>query len=126
MKSIKILLACFFTFGSISLFAQKTETKSTKEIVVFSVGLHCQDCVNKIKKNISFEKGVKDLNVSLKDKTVTITFDNSKTNKETLKKAIEKLGYEVREQKDQASATSCDKTQKESCKKKCGDDHTEK
>ena len=61
--------------------------------VVFNVGLHCQNCVKKVKENISFEKGVKSLDVNLEKKTVTISYDPSKTDEATLKKAIEKLGY---------------------------------
>ena len=53
----------------------------------------CKNCVKKIEGNIPFEKGVKDLKVSLEDKLVTITYDPSKTDEETLCKAIEKLGY---------------------------------
>ena len=46
-----------------------------------------------MKENISFEKGVKALEVNLEKKTVTITYDPAKTNEATLKKAVEKLGY---------------------------------
>lgn len=68
---------------------QKKETKT----VTFNVGLHCQNCVKKVKENISFEKGVKALDVNLEKKTVTVTYDPAKTDEATLKKAIEKLGY---------------------------------
>ena len=69
-----------------------TPKKETKT-VVFNVGLHCQNCVKKVKENISFEKCVKALEVDLEKKTVTITYDPAKTNEATLRKAIEKLGY---------------------------------
>lgn len=64
-----------------------------EKTVVFNVGLHCQNCVKKVQENISFEKGVKSLDVNLEKKTVTITYDAAKTDEATLKKAIEKLGY---------------------------------
>ena len=69
--------------------APKKEVKT----VVFNVGLHCQNRVKKVRENISFEKGVKSLEINLEKKTVTISYDPAKTNEETLKKAIEKLGY---------------------------------
>ena len=86
---------------------QKKEAKKKAEIkeVVFNVGLHCENCVKKVTENISFEKGVKDLKVSLEDQTVTVKFDAAKTSEETLKAAIQKLGYPV-------SAKAC-----------CGDHH---
>ena len=61
------------------------------------MNMHCEKCVAKITENISFEKGVKDLEVSLEDRTVRVKYDASKTDSATLAKAIEKLGYEVRE-----------------------------
>ncbi len=65
--------------------------------VTFNVHLHCEDCVKKVQENIAFERGVKDLDVSLDDQTVAIKYDAAKTSEETLKKAIEKLGYPVSE-----------------------------
>ena len=38
-------------------------------------------------------KGVKNLKVSLEDKTVSVTYDPAKTDEATLKKEIEKLGF---------------------------------
>lgn len=70
---------------------QKGEVKS----VTFCVNLHCDNCVKKVQENIAFEKGVKDMKVSLEDQTVALKYDASKTSEETLKTAIEKLGYPV-------------------------------
>ena len=75
--------------ASVTVSAPKKDVKT----VVFNVGLHCQNCVKKVKENISFEKGVKSLEVNLENKTVTISYDPSKTDEAILKKAIEKLGY---------------------------------
>lgn len=66
---------------------KKTET------VTFSVGMHCANCAKKVKENISFEKGVKDLEVNAETKLVKVTFDPSKTSAYKLQKAIERLGY---------------------------------
>ena len=114
---LSALMLTTFTFSAIAAgnTAATTETsasmqKSSKkkaEIkeVVFNVGLHCENCVKKVTENISFEKGVKDLKVSLEDQTVTVKFDAAKTSEETLRAAIQKLGYPV-------SAKAC-----------CGDQH---
>ena len=73
------------------------KAKKTKEVkeVVFNVHLHCMNCVKKVQENISFEKGVKGLDVCLDHQTVTVKYDPAKTSEETLKAAIEKLGYKV-------------------------------
>lgn len=61
--------------------------------VTFLTSIDCEHCATKVKENVSFEKGVKDLKVSVPDKTVTITFDSSKTDTLKLEKSIKKLGY---------------------------------
>lgn len=91
--------------------------------VVYNVSMHCESCQKRIEKNIAFEKGVKDMVVSLKDKTVAITFDDTKTNSEKLIAAFNKLGYEASEMKTNVNATegekSCEKADhsKDCCKK---------
>ena len=102
---LSALMLTTFTFSAIAAgnTAATTETsasmqnKKKAEIkeVVFNVGLHCENCVKKVTENISFEKGVKDLKVSLEDQTVTVKFDAAKTSEETLRAAIQKLGYPV-------------------------------
>ncbi len=42
-------------------------------------------------KNIAFEKGVKDLGCDLDTKTVTLTYDTTKTDLQTLLQAFEKI-----------------------------------
>lgn len=83
-----------------TLMAQQTESK-TVATVVFSSDIDCDHCKQKIEKNIPFEKGVKDLVVSLADKTVTITYRTDKNTAENLCVALNKLGYksEIKEQR---------------------------
>ena len=59
--------------------------------VVYDVHLHCESCVKKVT-----EKGVKKLDVSLENHTVTVTFDPSKTDAGKIAAAIRKLGYETK------------------------------
>lgn len=66
--------------------------KGEKQTVVFDVDLHCQGCINKIEKNIAFEKGVRDLQCDLTKKQVLVVFDNTKTNIENLQAAFKALG----------------------------------
>lgn len=71
--------------------------KKKTETVVFATNMHCKNCTNKVRENLSYEKGVKDLEVDLKSNRITVTFDPSKTDKATLAKAINKLGYKAEE-----------------------------
>jgi copper chaperone CopZ len=90
-----ILLICLSLLGNVFNVPAKNEKPKGKqtEEVVFKVNMTCENCKKKIEKNVSWEKGVKDLRVDLEEKTVTILFDPKKTDTETLKKAIEKLGF---------------------------------
>jgi copper chaperone CopZ len=85
----------------ISTVAYAGDKKDKKvETVVFEVEMFCcHSCVTKIEKNIPFEKGVKDLKVDFDSKKVTIKFRADKTNKENLKKAMNKLEFKVKEVK---------------------------
>ena len=104
-KTIIIILSAIAAFSVPSFAADSAVTtaqvfkskKAKAEIkeVTFNVKLHCQSCVKKLQENIAFEKGVKDLHVCLEDQIVAIKYDASKTNEETLKNAIIKLGVPV-------------------------------
>ena len=48
-------------------------------VVVFKVTqMHCENCEKKVKDNMRFEKGLKDVSTVVKDRTVTITYDAEK------------------------------------------------
>lgn len=94
-----VMIGLLLAIGSIEASAQAKKTD--KETVVFEVSMSCQNCEKKIEKNISFEKGVTDLIIDLKEKTVTIEYQVKKTNKDKLKAAIEKLGFQAEEIKEE-------------------------
>lgn len=97
-KVLFLMMICLTSFGLGVNAQDKKEKKSNKEEVVFDVSLHCDNCKKKVEKNIPFEKGVTNLKVNLDDKTVLVQYNPKKTDKDKLQKAIEKLGYEVKEQ----------------------------
>jgi copper chaperone CopZ len=68
-------------------------TYAKNEKVVLNVSMHCDACKTKIEKNIAFEKGVKDMQVNLEKKQVTITYDDAKTNVENLIAGFKKIGF---------------------------------
>lgn len=55
--------------------------------------MHCSSCENKIKSNIRFEKGIKDIQTNLKDKTVTITYDADQTDVDKIIAGFKKIDY---------------------------------
>jgi copper chaperone CopZ len=87
-----IIMALGLSVFGTSVNAQETAGVKS-DTVKYWVSMTCENCVAKIEKNIAFEKGVKDLVVDLKTKTVTISYKNKKTNPDKLEKAIKDLGY---------------------------------
>lgn len=97
MKTLKfVIVAIILVFIGQSVEAKETKKDKAKgniQEVVFDVSMDCHGCQTKIEKNISWEKGVKDLKVDLEKKTVTIKYDKRKTDEEKLKEAIAKLNF---------------------------------
>lgn len=87
----KLILLTFALF-----LAVLTQAQSIKEVVFATEpDIHCESCVNKIKNNLRFEKGVKAINPDLQTKLVTIQYDSEKTNPENLIKAFAKIKYKA-------------------------------
>ena len=81
-----------------------TTTSFAKNIqtVIFQTTpeMHCENCENKIKTNIRFEKGVKEIVTNLKDKTVTVKYDADKTSIENIVKGFAKINYKATVSRD--------------------------
>ena len=89
MKKLILLTVALFL-------AVLTQAQSIKEVVFTTEpDIHCESCVNKIKNNLRFEKGVKAINPDLQTKLVTIQYDSEKTNPENLIKAFAKIKYKA-------------------------------
>jgi len=100
MKVVQIILAVMFLMGIQTVSAQDKKVNNKEEQVVFSVNMDCHSCEQKVKKNIPFEKGVKDVTTNLDKGLVTIKYQTGRTDKDKLKKSIEKLGFTCEEVKE--------------------------
>ena len=98
MKKYLLILVSLF---SIAVLSSAKPGKVLRQ-VRFSTSIDCSKCVQKVTENISFEKGVKDLEANLADKEVKVVYDAAKTDTLTLAKAIRKLGYEAKVIEDKA------------------------
>lgn len=61
--------------------------------------MHCENCENKIKKGLRFERGIKRIDTSVEAQTVTIKYNADKTTPATLLEGFKKIGYEARQLK---------------------------
>ena len=89
----KIVLMCLVALFSIGIAnAQEPQKGDKKSVVVeFATDIDCAGCAKKVTNTIPYEKGVKDVQVDVATKTVTVTYDPAKTNNETLVKAFAKI-----------------------------------
>lgn len=69
----------------------------SREVIKLNVeGMACQHCVLSIQKAVGALKGVNGVEVNLKGKQVTVDYDSSQVDFETIKNAIEDQGYDVK------------------------------
>lgn len=65
------------------------------QVVIKVEGMSCNHCVQAVESALKRLEGVTEAKVSLADKNVTVQYDDSKVNVETMKAAIEDQGYDV-------------------------------
>lgn len=91
MKRMNVMMAAL-------MFAAVGIAKDIKTVVFNTAPeMHCSSCENRIKNGLKFEKGVKDIQTNLDNKTVTIEYDADKTNPEALVAAFAKIDYTATE-----------------------------
>ena len=90
----------FITLATTALIALSAWAENIQTIVFTPTPvMTCQNCEKKIKTNVRFVKGTKRIETSLKDQTVTITYDADKAKPEDYVAAFAKIGRKVEEVK---------------------------
>ncbi len=93
MKKIMMILAMLAVVAGVATAAPKAEKKIAT--VVFTTDLDCHHCAQKVLNTIPYEKGIKDVQVDVPTKTVTVKFDEAKNSVELLTKAFESIKVKV-------------------------------
>ena len=73
-----MILAMLAVVAGVATAAPKAEKKIAT--VVFTTDLDCHHCAQKVMNSIPYEKGIKDVQVDVPTKTVTVKFDEAKNN----------------------------------------------
>ena len=89
----QIILTALISMLTIS---SQAKAKNDTIVVTPTPQMHCQNCENKIKKNIRFVKGTKKIDTSVPDQTVRIVFDPSKSSYEDFVAAFKKIGFDIK------------------------------
>jgi mercuric ion binding protein len=103
MKKIIIALLATMTI-SLGTWAQTETKKDGNETIKIKTSAVCEMCKETMEKAMAYEKGVKEANLDVDSKILTVTFDPKKTSAEKIKTAVTKTGYDADEMKAEARA----------------------
>src|SRR5690625_8008125 len=88
----------------------------TKEVALQINGMTCSACAASVEKGLSKIEGVEQANVNFALERTSVIYDSAQTNVAELKETVEKLGYEVVEEKigrascrERVEKTECDR-----------------
>ena len=91
-RSIFALAMGIITFSGMAKTIKTVDLTTTPQ-------MHCQNCENKIKGNLRFEKGVKKIETNIDKQTVTVTYDADKTSVDKIIEGFTRFGYTARQLK---------------------------
>ncbi len=74
----------------------KSNEKNTIVTTLFLADIDCPTCEKTIMNKIPSEKGVKDVKVDIKSKTVTVTYDSSKNSDAKLIKSFSRIKIDAK------------------------------
>ena len=90
-----MILATLAVVAGVATAAPKQKAEKKIATVVFTTDLDCHHCAQKVLNTIPYEKGIKDVQVDVPTKTVTVKFDEAKNSTESLTKAFESIKVKV-------------------------------
>lgn len=71
------------------------QAKADTLVVTTTPKMHCANCEKKIKGNIRFVKGMKKIETSVPNQTVTLVYDSRKANFNDFIAAFKKIGFDI-------------------------------
>lgn len=89
--------ASMLSFGLITNAAGTSNRDDKDKIVKIKTSAICEMCKERIERNLAFEKGVKEANLDVETKVVTVIYNPKKTDVAKLKANISKTGYDADE-----------------------------
>lgn len=100
MKSLKLILALFLLFSFQNINAQngkKNEKAIIKTAIYCSHCKECETCGKTFQSELMKIKGIRMYEIDDQNMTITVFYNGQKTNLQTIKTAISKLGYDADE-----------------------------
>lgn len=88
----KLMMVCLALLMGTGLVMAEKPAQKKSVTTVFVTDIDCEHCVNKIMNNVtSLGKGIKDVQVDLAKKEVTVVYDGSKNSDENIVKGFASL-----------------------------------
>ena len=91
MKKVAIISLFTFIFSMLSFESNAQKNKET----IIQTSAQCEMCKERLESNLSFEKGIKDVNLDMETKKILISYNPKKTDLSSLKKLISEIGYDA-------------------------------
>jgi copper ion binding protein len=91
-------------------------TEKVESAVIPVDGMSCQGCVEKVRTTLSDLKGVKKVDVSLKEREARVKYDANSVTIATMEQSITKLGYSVGNVGSEAKPSVHEKKHDAGCK----------
>lgn len=99
MKKIVLLIITVFSFTLLQANTLEEfnydEKESKYDTVNIKTSAVCKMCKERIEHDMSFEKGVKAVELDLETQVLTLVYRKDKTTEEDLKIAVTKIGYDA-------------------------------
>jgi len=97
MKTIQISIITAILLLTQAVHSQEAKSKKDKsvETVTILTTAECEQCKERIEKNMAYEKGVKYVSLDLETKKLTVKFRKDKTDIDKIRKAISDIGYDA-------------------------------
>lgn len=114
------------------LMAVMANAKDIKTVVLTTDPvMHCVNCENKVKENLKYVSGIKDIVACAESQTVTVTYDADKTSVEKMQASLKKAGYTATVKQDcgkkcEGDKQCCGKCKEGAGEKKCCKQEAEK
>ena len=104
MKNFKIVLIAFTLLLAVNNHASAQSTLPKTQTVVIQTSAICESCKTRIEGALNAMAGVKNSNLNLDDKKVTVVFSTKKTNVDAIKNLLSSIGYDADELKANPTA----------------------
>ena len=106
-KTIPIFfLILLIAFSNQLIGSEKSKTIIIKTAIYCDHCKECESCGGKIQRDLSFDKGILQVDLDEKEMTITVKYNPSKTNPDEIRKRISMYGFDADSVKADADAVA--------------------